>query len=127
MKNKPPQSSPTGKFMIDAMASIAQLDRDKTAARTQAVMDLKKSRGEKTGGDLPFGYRLAADGKTLEKAKGTNEYKVLENIRSLRASGLSMRKIVEELNKRGAKARGKKWHLKSVHRIIQREEEKDGT
>jgi site-specific DNA recombinase len=121
MKNKPPQSSPMGKFMLTVMASMAQLERDQTAERTQAVIDLKKAKGEKTGGDLPFGYQLAADGKTLEE--NPVERKILKDIRHLRmVDGLSMRKIVEELNKRGAKARGKKWHLKSVHRIVRRED-----
>ena len=88
-----------------------------TRALTKAALAVKKSRGERLGGDVPYGWQLAADGVTLEHNEG--EQAVVETVRTLRAEGLSLRAIAAELEARGLMARnGGSWHAKQVSRIV---------
>jgi hypothetical protein len=88
-----------------------------TRALTKAALAVKKSRGERLGGELPYGWQLAADGVTLERNEG--EQAVVEAVRTLRAEGLSLRAIGTELERRGLMARtGRGWHASQVSRIV---------
>jgi len=52
-------------------------------------MGYVKSQGYKTGGDVPYGYTVAADGKTL--VADVDEQAMLEAIRAARQRGFSQR------------------------------------
>ena len=39
------------------------------AARTKAALGVKKAKGEKMGGSIPFGFSLAADGIHLNRTQ----------------------------------------------------------
>lgn len=88
-------------------------------ARTAAAMAAKRARGEKTGGAVPFGFRVADDGKTLLRDEG--EQAVVERIRALRADGLSLRQIAARLAEDGTDCRGGRWHPKTIANILNRE------
>lgn len=91
------------------------------ATLTSAALQHKKAQGEYTGGKLPFGRRLAADGVTLEEC--AEERAILDVINQLQREGLSLRKIAEELNKRGVSRRnGREWHHVAVSRVLAREQ-----
>ena len=83
--------------------------------RTAAAMQAKKQRGEYWGGGIPFGYELAADGRTL--IEQADEQKALALIAELRGRGWSLRKIGTELERRGIKTKtGRdKWNAKTVN------------
>ena len=66
--------------------------------RTAAALQAKKARGERVGG-VPFGWRLAADRRTLEVEP--REAFVISLVKQLRKDGLSIRAIVHELKRRG--------------------------
>jgi DNA invertase Pin-like site-specific DNA recombinase len=70
-----------------------------TSALTRRALQAKKRRGEKTGGKVPYGYRLAADGATLEPHPV--ESKVVEAVKRLKKRGLSYRRIEAELQEAG--------------------------
>jgi len=73
---------------------------------------VKKARGERVGG-IPFGYRLASDGRTLEPH--ADEQRALTLLRELRAAGYTYRAIAEELNRQGFRSRtGSAWVRESV-------------
>jgi len=111
--------SPADEFMRTVVDGAAQYERALIRARTRAALAVKRGRGEKTGGSVPFGYRLGADGVHLEPDEV--EQQVVELVRRLRADGLSLRAVVERLNADGVPARGQKWHKTSVARILERE------
>ena len=91
-----------------------------TSLMTREAMARKRSRGERTGGSMPYGYVLAADGKTL--VQGGSESEGLDLIRELmERPDLSLRGIARELTARGVKPRGKAWYGKSVANIARRE------
>ena len=69
---------------------------------TRRAMQRKKARGERTG-SIPYGYRLANDGKTL--TPDDTERTAIQQARDLRDSGLSLAAVSKELDRRGIHAR----------------------
>ncbi|MDP2815837.1 MAG: recombinase family protein [Rectinemataceae bacterium] len=97
--------------MVDAFSEYERLI---IKARTKAALQAKKARNERVG-HIPFGYRLAADGKHLEPCE--YERAILEEIGALKASGLSLRGIAQELNRKGLTNRGNEWKHVAVSRV----------
>jgi len=85
--------------------------------RTAEAMAKKRKRGEKTGGDVPFGYRLLEGGRL---AVDPDEQEVLSLIRQRRENGESYRKIGAELQRRGVLTRrGKRvWNPQVVKNVL---------
>lgn len=105
-------------FMMRSMAdTFAQFERLTIKQRTRAALAVKKSKGERTG-YIPFGFKLAKDGIRLETDE--EEQSIIKLIRELQNSGLSVRRIAEELNSRGKLNRGSRWSKSSTHRILQK-------
>jgi hypothetical protein len=70
--------------------------RKKSSKRALAKL---KHEGKKTGGDLPYGYELAADGVTLRES--SSEQLVITVARELRSAGHSLRDVARCLKERG--------------------------
>lgn len=96
---------------------FAQYERAMIRTRTAAALSVKRSRRERTG-QIPYGYQLAGDGLHLEENPA--EQSAYQRLRELRASGLSLRAIAETFNRESIPARGKRWHLTSVARLVER-------
>ena len=95
-------STAMGRFFLTVMAGAAELERGMVKERTTAAMAHVKAQGRRVGG-VPYGFRLAADGRTLEADEG--EQRVKSAALELRAAGLSLRKVSAELARRGFRAR----------------------
>ena len=54
-----------GKMVFRMLAVLAEFERDQISERTTAAMQHKKARREYTGGEAPYGWRVAADGVSL--------------------------------------------------------------
>ena len=104
--------------MLNILASVSQWEREAIGERTKTALTYKRRRGERVG-HVPSGWRVADDGTNLEHAD--EEQGVLRQLRNLRASGLSVRAVAQELNQGGAFNRGNHWTKSAVHRIAQRE------
>jgi hypothetical protein len=66
---------------------------------------------------VPYGTRLAADGKTLEPEPA--EEATIVQVKALRSAGLSIRKIVATLAGNDVLGRtGKPLDVPQVHRIV---------
>jgi len=94
---------------------FAQYERALIRSRVKAALSVKKSKGERVG-SVPYGSRLSADGTHLEPEP--EEQAVLARIRSLREAGRPLRAIVTDLETSGARARGARWHLTTVARLV---------
>lgn len=62
--------------------------------RSKHALKQRKVDGKKNGGDVPYGYQLAADGETL--LENPNEQRVIANVRKLRPTH-SLRAIAKKL------------------------------
>jgi len=96
--------------MIDAFAEYERLI---IGARTKAALQAKKARGERVG-HVPFGYQV---NEANQLSECPQEQWILAEINILRASGLSLREIADELNVRGIYNRGNKWNHVAVKRV----------
>ena len=58
-------TSAAGKMVFRLLAVLAEFERDLASERTRDALAHKRRRGEKTGGRVPFGYRVD-DGRLIE-------------------------------------------------------------
>lgn len=80
--------------------------------RTKAALKAKRDRGERAG-NIPFGYSLNADGRTLDA--NADEQHVIGLLRELKATGYTLRQIADELNRQGfTTRRGTAWRHQYV-------------
>lgn len=109
--------SAAGRLVLNLLASVAQWEREATGERTSAALRHKAAIGEYIGGDVPYGFQLAADGVRLEPHPG--ESAVLAAARHLRDAGLSLRAVAAELDRRGLRSRaGKVFLAPQVARMV---------
>ena len=121
-------STATGRFMLKVMGAMNELEREQAGERTKAALGHKKDKGEKTGGDVPFGYALATDSKVLKDGKvlkvlvvNESEQVIIRLIGSLKADGHSDNGIARYLNEnRYQTKKGKGWSNVQVARILRR-------
>lgn len=107
-----------GRVLMRRMADVfAEHERLVIKARTRAALDVKRKRGERLGGRLPYGFRLAADGVHLEPNPA--EEAVVAKARALRAGGRSLRGVSDALAALGMLSRkGTPFTLARVHEMV---------
>lgn len=111
-------TSAAGKMVFRMLAVLAEFERDQISERTATAtaMQFKKGKGERVGA-VPYGFNLAADGVAL--VANAAEQAVIQQARELKASGLSLRAVAVELNKRGFNARnGKPFQAVQIQRMV---------
>ena len=108
-----------GKMVFRMLAVLSEFERDQISDRTKAALQYKKQNGEKTGGDVPFGYR-ARSGKLYAHA---GEQRALRLILDLHGKGTSLRGICRTLEAQGVtrKHGSRSWHPQTVADILKRE------
>lgn len=105
-----------GRLVLNILGSVAQWERDIIVERTREALAYKRELGQKTGGDVPFGYDVTDDGTLVENPK---EQKVARHIRQLRDEGMSYNAIAKALNSKGyTTKRGCSWTHKQVKRAL---------
>ena len=110
-------SSAGGRLVLNVLMSVAQWEREAIAERTKDALKAKRSRGEKTGGGVPFGYDVAA-GKLVENQA---EQRALRLIESLRAKGYGYHRIAGQLNADGILTKtGRTWTPPMVRQVYLR-------
>ena len=108
---------PEAQLLRGIVDLFAQYERALIRARTKSALAVKRRRGERVG-KVPFGYRLAADGVHLEA--DADEQATLALVRRLRSERWTYRGITEKLNAQGVAARGERWHVTTVVRLLSR-------
>jgi DNA invertase Pin-like site-specific DNA recombinase len=95
---------------------FAQHERARIRERTKAALSVIRSHGRKTGGDVPYCFTVAADGRTLVAVDG--EQAIVRKARELRAMGVSLPKISAMLAAEGHVGRtGRPLHPMQVSRM----------
>jgi DNA invertase Pin-like site-specific DNA recombinase len=109
-------SSAAGRLVLNIMTAVSQWEREAIGERTRDALSHKRKRGERVG-NIPFGSKLADDGQHLEP--DPDEQTTLNEIRSLRKRGTTMRDIATTLDQRAYQTRrGTPWRLESVARVL---------
>jgi DNA invertase Pin-like site-specific DNA recombinase len=119
----PAIEGPTGRFMLQQLVAVAELEAGMISARTKAALAAAKRRGVKLGGDR--GARLTAKARAAGKAALQAQARaratdLLPTIKELQAAGCeSLRAIAAALEKRGIPAaRGGTWSAIQVARLL---------
>ena len=110
-----------GRLMLNLLTSVAQWERETIGERTRDALRAKRQRGEKTGGDVPFGFDLMEDGTLVENTK---EQAVIEHVRILRNNGYGYQRTADALNRMGYRSkRDKLWNHVTAGRLVRRIED----
>lgn len=106
-----------GRLVLNVLGAVSQWEREAIGERTSAAMQHKRARREYTGGQVPYGWTVAADGVALEASPV--EQAVIVATRELRAAGLSLRAIGAALADRGLLPRsGGHWHATGIAAVL---------
>ena len=133
---------PMGRFLLNLLGSIAQLEREIDSERVSADMHHRASTGKWTGGVVPLGYTTKGklihrflekgmkDDEALKEAnkiapeKGRlylvkQEAELIRKIYQLYLERKSLRRVTYELNEKGIKTpEGETWAATSIRRIL---------
>ena len=91
-------TSASGKMIFRMLAVLNEFERDQISERTKTALSYKKAKNERTG-TVKFGYKLDSDNKTL--IPDEHEQNIIKTAIQYRNKGLSLRKIAEEMSKKG--------------------------
>ena len=112
-------TSAAGDMIFKVLAVMSEFESKLLSERTMSALSHKRDRGEKLGGDVPFGFRVRG-GKLYPHKR---EQEAIGLICRLKGKGYSLRAICAELETEGFRTKtGKKqWNPKTVSSIIKRE------
>ena len=107
-------SNSMGRFFLNIMSSLYQLEREQLSERISDVLQFKKSK-KQVFGKVPYGY----DRKDNILIENPNELKMLRKIRSLKDKGFSISQITKYLNRNKYKPKqGKQFYRSGVSYIL---------
>jgi DNA invertase Pin-like site-specific DNA recombinase len=108
-------STSIGRFVVDMIQRIAQLESEQIGERTYMGMAQKAETGGLLGFNPPFGYDIDSNDLVLRDG----EAEVVREMFLAYISGSSMNDIAQILNGRGVfTRRGSRWTLYSVRQIL---------
>lgn len=103
--------------MVDAFAEYERLI---IGVRTKAALAAKRKRGEKTGGQVPYGFGVRRVGGVRKLEPEPTEQAAIAAMRELRDAGVSLRGIGARLDERGIHPRKGNWHPETIKGILER-------
>lgn len=109
-------TDPQAVMMRGMVDLFAQYERALIRMRTKAALAAKKRRGERVG-QVPYGYHVGPDTRTLEPSE--REQAVIARIHKLSETS-NPTAIARVLNEDGVPARGAKWHTTTIRRVLGR-------
>jgi DNA invertase Pin-like site-specific DNA recombinase len=108
--------SPSGKMFFTIVAAMNTYEREILCERTKSALAHKKRNGEKTGGSIPFGYRVNKNGKLIVIK---SERATVKKMVAMRTKGKTYKAIAEDLNaKKILSKTGRQWAINVVRRIV---------
>lgn len=109
-------SSASGRFFISMLGGISEWEKAVISERTEvAINQLRKDRKKFTR-HPPLGWRFTSAGKMVQH---DSEQQTLQIIQELHRDGLSLRKIGDELVRRGRTPRsGREWSTSVIRNAV---------
>ena len=99
-------------------AGLAEVEQTLAAERTAFGLAREREKGEKTGGDTTYGFKvIGRNVKRLEADEG--EQAIIHAAKELKEQRLSLRQIGAALAEKGMLPRsGRAWHSESVSNLL---------
>ena len=115
-------SSAGGRLVVNVLGAVAQWEREATAERTSAALQVLRANGRATGGVAPFGSRFV-DGRRVDDE---DEQATLADMHQHRRAGLSWAGVADQINTAGRRTRtGGHWTRQGVHQVMRARERED--
>jgi site-specific DNA recombinase len=112
-------SSAGGRLLFSVLAVVATWEREAIVERTKTAMAHLRGQRRRISRFAPYGWRLGADGRTLEPVRA--EIEVVASMRRLREAGASYPEIADAMARGGVATKlGGRWSSKSVRAILLR-------
>jgi site-specific DNA recombinase len=111
-------STPTGMFVVQMFAALAQLDHSNIVKRLKDGRNARFKKDGERGGRLPFGYIRTIDGIEVD-------YRAADVVRDIfiwHRQGETLRTIAE----RASGATGRRWHASTIRVILDNRETYQG-
>ncbi len=110
-------TSAAGKMIFRLLAVFAEFESDVISERTSAALQQLRRSGRRISGRVPYGYDLAADGRSLV-ANGAEQL-AIQQIMLDRAQGVSLRAIAAKLNAAEVPTKlGRQWLASTIQAIV---------
>jgi hypothetical protein len=100
------------KLVFTILSAVAEAERDRIAERVATVKADQRQRGRYLGGKMPFSHHIGDHGELVDVPE---EQAAITRMKSLRASGTSLRAIATEM-----KATGHDLSHEAVRGILER-------
>lgn len=114
--------SAAGKMIFRVLAVLNQFEVEQGGERTKAALDYRRANGLKTGGKLPYGYKV--DDK-LRLHPDSKEKKIIQTIKTMKDSGQKYAAIARHLNEKGIPAKqGGQWYIQSIKNVLKYESQR---
>ena len=109
-------STAMGRFVMDIIQRIAQLESEQIGERVYVGMEQKaKTNGGVLGFNIPYGYDYSNGKLTINQNESENVKNIFQNY----FNGISMKKIAQELNLRNIPTKlNKTWGIQTVSLIL---------
>lgn len=117
--------SAVGRLMLNMIVMVSQWEREAIGERTKTTLRYKKSKAEKTGGQVPYGYQEKieeSNGKSVKVLTiNKSEFQMISLILDMWTSqSYSLNKISKVLlEKSYVNRNGNKFHPQQIKRIIE--------
>ena len=104
-------------MVLNILMTVAQWKRETIGERTRDALRYKKTQHQRISGRIDYGLELADDGKTLRPCQHEQEAIALDH--QLRANGMTLTAIADELTTRGiARREGGRWEHSFISRLL---------
>jgi DNA invertase Pin-like site-specific DNA recombinase len=111
--------SPEAAFIRTVIDAIAEWERAKISQRTREALAVKKRRGERVG-QVPYGWMVGTDGKTLHPIEA--EQAIIAKVNKLFRRGETRASVAEILWYEGTVSRtGKRFKTTQIDRMLEPE------
>lgn len=105
-----------GRLVLNILGTVAQWERDVIAERTADALHHLRDNGQRFG-QVPFGYLLADDEKTL--LPDPEGQRVIQQMKVRRSDGLTLQQIADELEEQDISTQnGGRWWPGTVAKIL---------
>jgi DNA invertase Pin-like site-specific DNA recombinase len=112
---------PEAMLIATVVDAVAQYERAMISLRTAAALKVKRDRGEKTGGTVPFGFDVVTKHGKQKLVVNKAQHDVIGDMAEMRDSGLSFAAIAKALNHDSVGGpTGGKWYGNTVRRVLAR-------
>lgn len=115
-------TGPSDRLLLGIRGELAQWQREVIGASTQSALDHKRTKGEKLGGPVPYGYRVWTNPAGIKELKlDPEEQAVIGRARQLRAEGMSYTRIGKQLFEERHPARNRgPWHPQQIANMMEK-------